>query len=230
MAADSRYDEYADAAAGLEPRRSGWSTCLTGCLVTIVVVLALGVMVGFWVWHHWRDWVAAGAAEAIQQGLDASDLPAQEKQQVRAQVDRLSTAFRDGRLSAPQLASIMTQLLHSPLMTTVAVTAAERMYFAASGLSDDEKAQGRRALRRFVRGMVDGKIDQQSTGAVMRHIADRESDGTWKLRQQLTDDELRAFLEAAKTEADRADIPAEPQDVDPSDELKRIVDQALGES
>ena len=44
-----------------------------------------------------------------------------------------------------------------------------------------------------------------------------------------TDAEIRAFLAAAKAEADKANIPEEPVEFDPSDEIKRIIDKAMGE-
>jgi hypothetical protein len=61
----------------------------------------------------------------------------------------------------------------------------------------------------------------------MQHIATRGSNGEWQLRENLTDEELRAFLAAAKAEADKAEIPAEPAEFDPSDELKKVIDSTL---
>ena len=43
----------------------------------------------------------------------------------------------------------------------------------------------------------------------------------------MSDEELRAFFKEAKAQADAAQIPPEPEDIDPSDELKRIIDQAM---
>ena len=43
-----------------------------------------------------------------------------------------------------------------------------------------------------------------------------------------SDADLRAFLAVAKTKADEANVPAEPVDFDPSEEVKRIVDKAMG--
>ena len=62
---------------------------------------------------------------------------------------------------------------------------------------------------------------------MIEHVAEREGDN-WKLRDHVTDDELRALIADAKAEADAVDIEAEPDVVDPSEEFKRIVDEALG--
>jgi len=61
----------------------------------------------------------------------------------------------------------------------------------------------------------------------MAHVADRDARGRWKLRPTLTDDDLRAFFAEAKQQADAAGIPEQPADVDPSEEIKQIVDEAL---
>ncbi len=47
------------------------------------------------------------------------------------------------------------------------------------------------------------------------------------LNQQLTDDELKAFLEKAKAKADAASIPDEPFEVNIADELEKAIDKVL---
>ena len=83
------------------------------------------------------------------------------------------------------------------------------------------------SLKRFARGIFDDKIKEKGIDAVMAHVADRKGDGQWRLRQTVSDDELRAALSEAKAQADAADIPAEPENIDPSDEVKRIIDESL---
>ncbi len=232
MASDPRFDtvpsqydpDRRDETAG---GRSKWATCLMGCLIALGIMIILAVFAGVWVSWKWRGWFADFGSQAINQGIDSSDLPAQEKTEVKAQVERVATALRDGQLSGEQARTIVEKLMHSPLMPTLVVAAVDKRYFAKSGLSDDEKAQGRQVLKRFARGMIDKKIDQTGIDAVMAHIADRQPDGSWHPRQQVSDQELRAALSEAKSLADAAGIPAEPQNIDPSDEVKRIIDEAL---
>ena len=61
----------------------------------------------------------------------------------------------------------------------------------------------------------------------MAHVADRRPNGQWQLRQAVSDEELRAALSEAKAQADAADIPPAPENIDPSDEVKRIIDESL---
>jgi hypothetical protein len=208
--------------------KSALSTCLTGCLIAFAVVLIVGLIAGYWVWQNWRGWFANAGSEAIKQGIAQSQLAQQEKLEINVQVDRVADAFRTGKLSVEQLGAMMQKLADSPLMTSIVASTVEAKYLAKSGLSDDEKQQATKTLRRFLRGMVDHKIDEQGVNAAMEHVAVRGSDGKWNLREQVSDEDLRKFLEVAKSEADEAGIPDEPEDFDPSEEVKRVVDEAIG--
>jgi hypothetical protein len=213
-----------------ERKKSFWSMCLGGCLVGVVVVAVLVAVALFWISRNWRELASNFGAQAIKQGIDQSQLPAQEKIDIKIQIDRVADAVRKGQLSGDQLHTLMQKLVESPLMTSFVAAAVEKQYFEKSGLSDEEKAEGKRTVRRFLRGTIDNKIDKQGFDAAMTHVADRDVGGNWKLRQQVSDDELRAFLAEAKARADAANIAEEPKDIDPSDEVKRIVDEALGEA
>jgi hypothetical protein len=117
--------------------------------------------------------------------------------------------------------------MESPLMTTIAASAIERKYVANSGLNDDEKKESRQTLRRFLRGAIDQKIQEDGLDAAMQHVAVADEEGNWQLDEKVTDEQLRAFFAEAKKEADKANIPEEAEDIDPSDEVKRIIDEAM---
>ena len=208
-------------------QRSTLQTCLLGCLIVFVVLAVLSVIVGLWIRNNWRGLVADFGSQAIKQGIDQTQLPPQEKQDINIQIDRLAEAFRTGQLSAEKLQRFVKKLAKSPLMTSIAASAIEVQYLAKSGLSKDEKAQATQTLRRFLRGVVDQKIDEDAVNTAMSHVAVRDENDSWKLKQKVSDEDLRKFLDVAKAAADKAGIPDEPEDFDPSDEMKRIVDEAL---
>jgi hypothetical protein len=208
-------------------KRSMWQTCLIGCLGVLAVMLVLAVIAGFWISRHGREWFAGVGAQVINQGIDSSDLPPQEKVEVKVEVDRVAKGIAEGQISNEQAMAIFEKLGKSPLMPLFVVMAVERKYFGQSKLSEDEKAEGRRSLQRFARGVFDDKIDKKGIDAVMSHVADRKQNDQWQLRSTVSDDELRAALSEAKVQADGAGIPAEPENVDPSDEIKRIIDESL---
>ena len=106
------------------------------------------------------------------------------------QVDRVGKAFRDGKITLQQSGMIIQRVMESPLMPTLVVGAVDKQYFEKSGLSEEEKTEGRLALKRFARGVIDGKIKEPGIDAVMIHVADRDPNGQWKLHQQVSDADL----------------------------------------
>jgi hypothetical protein len=209
-------------------QRSWVSTCLVGCLITFVMLLAVVAVGVYWVTQNWRDWASSFGSDAIKAGINETDLPAEEKDQIGLEVDRLATELREGRLTGEELTAIFEEIMQSPLMTTIVASAIEKKYIADSGLDDAEKNEGRQTLRRFLRGAVDGNIPEAGMNRAMRHVATRrEGQKNWELKNSVTDAELREFFKEAKIQADDADIPNEPVDIDPSDEFRRIIDEAM---
>jgi len=224
---DPRFDEQYGQPTTPSTERSKWAPCIIGCLAVLVFLMMLAIVVGYWFARNWREVMATGTADMINQGIDSSNLPPEEKKQLKTEVQRVTDAFRKGQISLEQLVKILESLSKSPLMALIIVSSVEIHYLDKSGLSADEKTDAKRTLQRYVRAVADGKIDQQGADAVMIHIADRKPDGRWEMRQTVSDQDLRAALAEAKKRADEVGIPDEPPVFDPSDELKRILDEAL---
>jgi hypothetical protein len=212
-----------------EKKRSAWTTCLIGCLAAVGVMLICVALVGFWVMRNWRGWAADAMSQVVDQGVNEMQLPDDEKQEIKVQANRVIDALRDGSLSGEQAGRILERFLQSPLMPAFVVLAADKQYLEKSGLSDEEKAEGRLALQRFANGVIKGKIPEQSVDAVLSHVADRAPGGEWELRQQVSDEDLRAALAEARSHADEANVPAEPEMFDPSDEIKKVIDEGMRE-
>ena len=229
MADEHRFSADMPAPNGPVEGRSRWQSCLIGCLIVFVILIVLAILVGVWIARNMRDWAASGVTEVVRQGMAESQLPVQEQQEVMVQVERLATAFREKKISLEEVGGVAQKLAESPLMSLIGASMIEKQYLAKSGLSDEEKAEDSQILQRFIRGSIDEKIDEAGVDAAMAHVAERRH-GNWELKPQLTDDELRAFFTEAKKQADAAGIPEQPTDIDPSDEVKKIVDQALADS
>lgn len=124
-----------------EPKkpRSKWATCLIGCFAVFAVLMVLMIILGVWVARNVRGWAADFGSQAVKRGVEQSDLPPQEKIEVKEQVDRVGSAFRDGRISWEQAATIIEKVTTSQLMPALVVSAMNIHYIERSGLSDDEK-------------------------------------------------------------------------------------------
>jgi hypothetical protein len=230
MASDPRFEIEPPGYTNTQQRRSTFASCMIGCFIMAGVLVILAAIVGFWVARNWRDWFADFGTQAVNQQIDASDLPPQEKVEIKVQVERVGTEFKAGRISMEQAVKIVENLAKSPLMPMLVVAAVDTQYFDKSGLSDEEKAEGRVTLQRFARAVVEGKIKQDGVDKVLSHIADRRGKDNWEFRERVSDADLRAALAEAKTQADAAGMPAEVENtIDPSDEFKKVIDEALAE-
>jgi hypothetical protein len=212
-----------------KPKRGWGRTCLVGCLWTGAVLAVVVTVLGFWIGRNWRDWVSSFGSQAMKETIKAANIPQQEKNELGVEIDRIAEAFREGKLSGEQVATIMSMIMKSPLAGAIAVAVADAQYFDASGLSDEEKTAGRVTLQRFTLGAIDGRIPEAKRDEVLALIGDKDGRGNWQLRDRVSDEELRAFLAKAQAEADAAGIEPQPAAVDLSDELKRIVDRALAD-
>lgn len=234
MANDTQFrvqdDRFEGGASTEAPKKkSALATCLTGCLIVFVVVLVLGTIAGIWIWRKLPEWGADFASQGAKQAISETDLPEEEKAEISVQIDRLADAARARKLSMSQLGEFFQNFVQSPLMTTLAMSMIDKKYIEPSGLTDDEKAEARITVQRFMRGAIDQKISEADIEKAMSPVSTRKPDGTTELKNKVTDDELKAFLATAKEQADAAEIPEEVEAVDPSDEFKRLVDKTLSE-
>lgn len=207
--------------------RSAARTCLMGCLIAFLAMAVISVILIIWIMRNWKDWASNFGSATLKQAIEQTELPIEERDEINAQIDRIAAAFRAGQLDGVALERLVKNLVESPLMTMIAASAIDKKYIAASGLNDAEKAAAQVTLQRYLRGAIDDKFNQQQIDAAMKSVADQKGPGQWELREHVTDDELRQFLKTAQEQADAAGIPAEIEAVDPSDEFKRIVDEAL---
>ena len=106
----------------------------------------------------------------------------------------------------------------------------KRVYIRDSGLSDDEKAAAEIAIHRFARGVIDESIPEAEREAVLDTISSENAQGQREFKQKLTDDEVRAFVNAAKQAADDAGVAEEVPEINFADEFDKAIDEALGET
>ena len=95
--------------------RAAGRSCLTGCLIVFVILVG----------DRDTDWLLDFAElartgrrrlrpEGIRQGVEASQLPAAEKQEIMVQVERVATAFRENADFEEQLGNLVQKLVQSP--------------------------------------------------------------------------------------------------------------------
>lgn len=209
------------------PRPSGCRNVAMGCGCAMGVLLLILTGLGVWIFLNWKQLAADFTKQVAADAVAKSSLPAEDKARVLKRINQLADDFQTEKVSFEQLKQVFQKVAESPLLPLGMVMAADEKYLKPSGLSNDEKDEGRRTLQRLARGAFEKRIPQNDTQEVMKLVMERQPDGSERLKQQLTDDELKAFLEKAKEKADAASVPDEAFEVNIADELEKAIDQVL---
>jgi hypothetical protein len=191
------------------------------------VGVVLIVLCGGGMWWASRN-VERLAAMAVRQFIvvlvNDSDLPAQEKEEVIAQVDRVVNAFAAKKISQKELEKILDELQKSPIFAIIGAWGLDKMFIEPSGLPAEEKQAGKRTLERVMRGLMEKKISEQAFQQALPRQAQPDQP---QRNERLTDQEVRDMLADMKKLADDASVPDQGFSVDVGDEVKNVVDKAL---
>jgi hypothetical protein len=205
------------------------SSALFGCLGAALVVLFLVAAGGIWLYFNAKTLVAGVTRDAMVEVVEESGLPEADKDALIAEIDRLEAGVKEGRIGYEQLARIGRAVVESPLVGSFVVLAAEASYLLPSGLSVEEKEAGRVQLERLAHGMIEERLTEEDLDSALDLISHPNSgDGdSRRLKERLSDDELRAFLAEVERIADASDLPEYPTRIDLGAELRRIIDETL---
>lgn len=225
-----RQDDFGEQRA---PRKEGLSGCAIaaiGCSVVLVLVLVLGGLVAFWSFQNARQLGADFAAAALKEGLKELDLPADQQTRINARIDDVAQQFKDEKLTVDEVVHIFEKIGQGPLMPAGLALVVKRVYIRDSGLSDEEKDAAEISIHRFVRGVIDESIPEAEREAVLDRISTMDPQGNRQFKETLTDDEVRAFVDAAKQAADDAGVAEDVPEINFADEFDKAVDEALGQT
>lgn len=207
---------------------SGCTGWIIGCLVVCLILAAIACGVGYWIYSNAGGWAADFAETAINDAIDESELPEEQKVAMKEQVSRLTQGYRDGDVTLEQLAQIGEKLQDSPVMTAIPVEVVRSTYLAKSGLTEEQKAEATKQLQRVAHGMFEKKITEEELKTLIDgRLGDVGPDGEIKFRNDVSDEELLEFTKAAKELADSKDIPDQNYEIDFAAELKKAVDEVL---
>ena len=214
-----------------QPQPSSGGGCgmglLIGCLGAVVLSVLLCAGGVWWISRNVSSLIATGIRTAIVAVVNESELEAQEKTQVIAQIDRVVDAYKAGKISNEQLEKLADELQDSPVFVLIQIYGTQAAYLQPSGLNDEEKAAGKRTFERVFRGIHEKKLDLEDFNAAMPESMRQDAEEPGNEPRRISDEDLRTFLANLKKLADDAEIPDEPFQIDVSEELKKDVDKVL---
>jgi hypothetical protein len=199
--------------------RSGCGKFGVGCGI-LVFILLLGVA-GLIVFVVQKAPDIVGAALT---GVVAElELPAEQEMQIVKRIESVREEYKAGNISKERIALLGQQLVNSPVFHCALFRLASNKYVAPSGLSEEEKAEANRTLERLARGVFEKKITGTDLDRAVSPLRDDDGD----IREQISDEDLRAFMVLAKREVEKADIPDEEFNIDIAAEFNKTVDRIL---
>lgn len=221
-----------------QTRRGNW---LIGCGVALAVVLLLLIGAGVFIAVKWRDFAADGMSGGMTKLIAEMPIDDAEKAETQLVVDDFIERFRTGAISLEQLGRVIEQVAESPVLPAGVAMGVGNAYFKDSGLSEQEKADGRLQLTRLAYGLADETVDTNELRVILAPLRADPSDTEviqfdiqgqnirMKVPENTTDDELREFIAAVKASADSNGLPEAPPPFDLSGELDAAIKRALDE-
>ena len=209
--------------------QSGMATAL---LIAIIALFVTFVAAGVYAVKNRQIWIAHGITAAMNAIINNSGLPSQEKSQVTEIIYQINQDYLAGEISPAELGLIFEGMANCPALTIGLVTQFEQSYVVPSGLSGAEKLAADTNLNRLARGLSDSKIGWEIAETILAGISEIGEDGNHHLKApgEVSDEDIRAVLVAAKNAADEAGISEKKVEIDISDEFKKSVEEALGRS
>lgn len=209
------------------PQQSGGCLgCSMGCVIFLLVLALLCGGGLLYVYFNWQVWVGDAARQVAVEAIKKSELAPADQDRVIVQMDRIVDEFKAGKISVERLGEMLKKVADSPLLPLVIVAAFEEQHINKSSLPDDEKAEAKLVLQRIARGVAEKKIDASELNSAIESISTGSGDSK-KVKENLSEEELRGFIEELKTIADEKMISDEPFVIDIPTEFEKLVDEML---
>lgn len=193
----------------------------------LVLILICGGLVTY-VAYNFRSWAASFARGPLVSVVDQVDLSAEQKTSIKQNLNRVADAFQKGQISYTQFQAILQRLTTGPFFDLVQVEAMQHQYTLAHPTVDDEYKQTMLLFDRFERGIVEKTIPADQVRNVLALAHDPDEKHPNGASNQVTEAELKPFIDAARKAVEQANIPAEPFEPDFATEIDKAVNAVLG--
>ena len=197
--------------------------CCGGLLIFMMLLAGGGYYGAGWA----KNKGVTAMREGIAESLKDSELSAEETGKINSQMERLETAVKGwGVIEALKHMGNLKDVegdvknigFHAILLSY------GQFVLPRTDMPEEERVAGRRTLERFARGVDEGKLSVN------------EDDKAWELDGKREDDktvfdveQVRAHLVQLKAQADAAEIPDEPYQVEIAAKLESIIDAFIAE-
>lgn len=214
-------------AAESAPKSSGCAKVAIGCGILSLIAIIVGAISIWYVASNLREWGTDITLEAMKEGMQELQLPVDQQEHINSRLAELGQQFKDKKITFLQLGNIAKKLAEGPFGAASMTRVIEKVYLEPSGLTDEEKAAAKTTIKRFSQGVIQKTISDEDTTTVLDTISTVNAEGQREFKTPVTDEQLKAFLAAAKKAADDGNVPAEVPEVNFADEFDKAVTEGL---
>jgi len=194
-----------------------------GCLAIIIIVVLIGIYIA---WNY-KNMVANRLRTIVAQVVEKSELPDDQKNQIKQYGEQLASDIQGGKITMTQLGAVAKELERGPVLPLAMLHAAQITLLRNSDLSDERKADADLALRRYSRGIVEKTIPRDQVDETLSQIQEQDKKGNKKLKTTLSTEQLETLIAQVKQQADDAGVPNEPYQANLADEVRTAIDKGL---
>ena len=198
--------------------------------MTIIGLATLSAVCAFGSWFTFSDQYPL-AIRSIEQQLipwvQSSQLSAEDKQSIIADLEQLIPALRDRAIDRQQLTRLRNGLQDNPVLLWGGVESILQQAPAA-GLSETEQQALKRVSQRLLRAAAERKLSRNDLEFTIQNCARVRDDGqSLEVVSPLSATQIREFLQRAEQVANRNEIPNEPYEKTPAEAFRILIDAAL---
>lgn len=204
------------------------SGCLLyGCIGAIVLAILAGGGLYFG-----AKKLISGAAEAVYNEISADMENMDLTDDERIEADRLLVQLRDGMQSGEigftDLPVLLEAVENSDLKEYAALLTGKQVINSNADLTDEEKSNGTKQMSRFVDGMSKNRFGENEFEDLLSTIGTQADDGTIRIDEAPTADQLREMIQKAQAMSDEAGLGPDGLEINFVEELRTLVDEVMG--
>lgn len=204
-------------------RRQG--NLAVGCIIAVVIAIALLAVVGFVLYRTFMKQAGTGFHMIMVGTVKNAGLAQEQQTALTEHFDQMLADYRNGDVTLTQFIAAHHVVITDPVLVFATV---EHRLRAAADLTDEQKAEALRQVRRYIRGIVEGKIDPNVAPDPLGAISEPNPmyPDAPKLVDNPAGEKLSALAAELKQRADAAAVPDEPFEFDIVARIKQAVDKA----
>ena len=211
----------------------GWVKIVIICLFVFAILVIAGGYVGYRKLKEKAPQIIARMIEISADGVFVQiQLPEAERGSAMSAIRSLTQDIREGKVNLQQGKRIAKALNDKALIGAIIIRSFESQYVHLSSLKDSEKTDAHQTLTRFVHGVIDGKIPRESLDAVLNMISEEQgnSNGNRRLKNSISEEELKDVLLNMKDAADHAQIENRTYEIDIAEIIREAIKKGMTEN